>query len=331
MKYKIGDRVRIKSLDWYNENKTKYGNIKCGYMPFTSDMSIYCGAVLTICDVNEEFSYYHMKECKYDFTDEMIKGLVEEETQPKFKVGDRVITNKGYIGKFEGWVSDYQVRVLFEESGCNVVIHPKDLKLAEESDDFEKMYIESEKRYEEEYSKGEYCHKQSFKWGFQEGCDYAHENEKLEISLKDGYQFKDENGIVINATKIVLEKKRPKYPQTYEECCEIVKVEKKHTLEGEIIRKNNYKIDLLESFQKLLICRDAYWKIAGEEWGLKYPWHPKWDRTDIVHFIITYAAGAVYKDISIQLSYILAFPTEEMRDAFYEAFKELIESCKEFL
>lgn len=33
-------------------------------------------------------------------------------------------------------------------------------------------------------------------------------NEKLEITLKDGYQFKDENGNVINATKIVLEKKK---------------------------------------------------------------------------------------------------------------------------
>ena len=32
-------------------------------------------------------------------------------------------------------------------------------------------------------------------------------NEKLEITLKDGYQFKDENGNVINAKKIVLDKK----------------------------------------------------------------------------------------------------------------------------
>ena len=68
MKYKVGDKVRIKSIDWYNENKNKYGNINCGYMPFTSDMSIYCGAVLTICDIKEEFSFYHMKECEYMFS-----------------------------------------------------------------------------------------------------------------------------------------------------------------------------------------------------------------------------------------------------------------------
>ena len=27
LKYKIGDRVRIKSIDWYNENKDKNGYI----------------------------------------------------------------------------------------------------------------------------------------------------------------------------------------------------------------------------------------------------------------------------------------------------------------
>lgn len=49
-------------------------------------------------------------------------------------------------------------------------------------------------------------------------------NEKLEITLKDGYQFKDENGNVINATKIVLEKKKkePTYRpfKNKEECWE---------------------------------------------------------------------------------------------------------------
>ena len=48
-----------------------------------------------------------------------------------------------------------------------------DKNLFEISNDFETMYNESERIYNEEYSTGEYCHEQSFKWGFQEGFDFA--------------------------------------------------------------------------------------------------------------------------------------------------------------
>ena len=35
-----------------------------------------------------------------------------------------------------------------------------------------------DKRYLEEYSKGEYCHEQSFKWGFQEGVDWLEKQDE---------------------------------------------------------------------------------------------------------------------------------------------------------
>lgn len=37
---------------------------------------------------------------------------------------------------------------------------------------YEIEYQAAENKYESEYSKGEYCHKQSFLWGFQEGIEY---------------------------------------------------------------------------------------------------------------------------------------------------------------
>ena len=43
-----------------------------------------------------------------------------------------------------------------------------------------------------------------------------------EIKLPDGYIFKDENGNIIDTSKIVLEKKEKEYPKTYEECCKIL-------------------------------------------------------------------------------------------------------------
>ena len=71
----------------------------------------------------------------------------------------------------------------------------------------------------------------------------------------EGYIVKDENGNVINATKIVLEKKKKEYPKTYEECLEIMGVKISDCyIQG-------YKAPLFEDLQQLLICRDAYWKI----------------------------------------------------------------------
>lgn len=160
-------------------------------------------------------------------------------------------------------------------------------------------------------------------------------SEKLEIILNDGYQFKDENGNVINATKIVVEKKKKEYPKTYEECCKELNIAVRdldildNMLDTiEIIYYKNLD-RLLNSFRKLLICRDAYWKIAEAEMGLGKPWKPDWEENSTKSVITTFRNAITKFDTKEQ--YTFAFPTAEMRDAFYENFKELIESCKEFL
>ena len=266
MRFKVGDRVQIKRIDWYNENKDKSGFICFDHANFIPEMSRYCGEILTINQVVEEYEHYRVSECAFSWTDEMIEGLVEEE-----------------------------------------------------------VFIKANDIYNEEYSKGEYCHEQSFKWGFQEGYNYSHENDKLEISLKEGYQFKDENGNIINATKIVLEKKKKEYPKTYEECCKVLGVGE----DGRLYTKG-YKASLIQNFQKLLICRDAYWKIAGEEMGLGKPWEPNEADYVIGRYCIFVHRGNIICSTPAE-DCPLTFPTAEMRDAFYENFKELIEIVKELL
>ena len=145
------------------------------------------------------------------------------------------------------------------------------------------------------------------------------------LPCPDGYIFKDENGNVINATKIVLEKKKKEYPKTYKECREILKKQADVTY--------GYKKDVLHSFQKLLVCRDAYWKIAGEEMGLGKPWEPDWDDDEWPDMYYISCDG---KHLAKEKGYpccnmILIFPTPEMRDAFKENFDPDIEFCKEFL
>lgn len=71
LKYKVGDRVRIKSIDWYNENKNRFGEICCSITVFVSTMKKYCGQIMTISQVENQ--YYKMKEdTNWKWTDEMI-------------------------------------------------------------------------------------------------------------------------------------------------------------------------------------------------------------------------------------------------------------------
>ena len=54
MKHKVGDKVRIKPKEWYEENKDEFGEIdSCG---FTEMMQHYCGKVATIVDM-DDYSY----------------------------------------------------------------------------------------------------------------------------------------------------------------------------------------------------------------------------------------------------------------------------------
>ena len=148
------------------------------------------------------------------------------------------------------------------------------------------------------------------------------------FELPEGYQFVDENGNVINAQKIVLEKKKKEYPKTYDECYRMMNIDT-----GFLVTSYDldfWKGDLLTSLQKLLVCRDAYWKIAGEEMGLGKPWEPDWN-DDTAKYSIYTIKGVLTKAISCYDGAIFAFPTEEMRDAFKENFDPDIKICKEFL
>ena len=114
-------------------------------------------------------------------------------------------------------------------------------------------------------------------------------------------------------------KKKPKYPETYVECAKILDCFSALHIDG-------YKNELFEKLQELLICRDAYWKIAGEQMGLGKNWNPCGAKD---RYIIRRCGDKILKGYNI--SCVLEFPSAKMRDAFYENFKELIETVKELL
>ena len=54
MKYKVGDKVRVKSLEWYDINYADGGFTIDGNW-FDADMSVFCGKVANIKSVSHDF------------------------------------------------------------------------------------------------------------------------------------------------------------------------------------------------------------------------------------------------------------------------------------
>ena len=248
MKYKVGDRVRIKNIDWYNKYKNKYGNIDYGCeteILFTSEMSSFCGQVVTITRVQYigGVRFYRLIEDKgvYTWIDGMFKGLAEDETKNNNDMEEKET--------LLGWVK--------ENDSLRLVPH-KDYEIKHDGDNF------------------------------------------------------------------YLVKKKKEYPKTYEKCCRILNINTDCSIRG-------YKVGLLSFFQMLLICRDAYWKIAGEKMGLGKPWEPDWrERRYIIYRNQDDIIGG-YREAGCVEHHIFEFPTSEMRDAFKENFDTNLEICKEFL
>lgn len=117
------------------------------------------------------------------------------------------------------------------------------------------------------------------------------------------------------------------YPKTFAQCKETLSF--KDTA-GYCCTLSFKYSPLVKRLDRLLICRDAYWKIAGELIGLDESWEPNWH--DSLNKFCIFSQNNIIMTKSFQShNHILAFPTEEMRDTFYENFKDLIEQCKELL
>lgn len=141
--------------------------------------------------------------------------------------------------------------------------------------------------------------------------DFARaEKDRIELFVGNEFEIIQEDG------KWFAIRKQPKYPKTYEECCKILQTT--HT------EWNGYLGEVLVPFQKLLICRNAYWMIAGG-------WKPDWKKADERKYCIVNTEGNITNWVQKTTNKILAFPTEEMRDAFKENFDGDIDACKEFL
>ena len=140
---------------------------------------------------------------------------------------------------------------------------------------------------------------------------------ECKIALPEGYQFVDREGNIIDTSVIMVTKKEVEYPKDYDGCCNVLDDDEKMSLEK------------MNELRKLVNARNAYWKIYGEANCLGGSWKPDWE--DGCYVIFTKGDGTIERDLQFGLNAILAFPTEELRDMFYERFESEIKFCKELL
>lgn len=147
--------------------------------------------------------------------------------------------------------------------------------------------------------------------------------DEVEIVLGDRFELKIADG------KYYAVRKKPTYPTTYADCCKVIGCRVIIGFTGLDDEEEN----LYGKFITLKRCRDTYWKIAGEELGLGKPWEPKNELStrNKIYDMRTYCNNIEKGCTEYPTNRLLSFPTEEMRNTFYNNFKNLIESCKELL
>ena len=271
-----------------------------------------------------------------------------------YKVGDKVnawVNHEHFSGpRAELEVAEIK-SMRWNSARCEVAYRMKDQTgefyksdIKGKVDDNEENLFHTTNEYEEIVEK-------SFQGGYEKCKSEMNMNDNnvdltLKIStcyvLPDGYHFADENGNVIDAKKIQLVKNTPYYPKSYDECCDVLSMEYAtyYNLRYFTYEPGYYEYttadklcslqDKLNILGKLIICRNAYWKIAGEYLELDKPWEPDFSDDSPKYNIFKYENKITLSDNNWS-NRILVFPTLEMRNAFYENFKDLIEQCKELL
>ena len=139
-------------------------------------------------------------------------------------------------------------------------------------------------------------------------------NEKMKeetksLPIPEGWEFAGyENG------EVKIRKVEPELPTDYEKALGAVKVSEIRSM---LVPSGMY--GAVSALCKLLIYRNAWWQKLG--------WKPKAGER-MYSITPMFDKGEIVKG---NKSFILSFPTEEVRDKFAEIFKDLIEEAKELL
>ena len=244
---------------------------------------------------NQKIAFVESKYCSMLFGREAFT-LEEFEALYPYKLRDKVLY-KGNVHWIRGmlWTGD-EIRYKINYSDGFILTNLKVTDL--------KPYIEEDKETSPDKAKAPALEGQDYSEG---RCGYK---------IPKGFEFEK-----VENNEIILKPKKKAFPKTYKECCEVIGISR-HDVEIDLPQP--YQQNMFNLF-KLLIFRDAYWKLADE-------WKPVHQSgKDNTFYTINRFNNEIIKSKTSHRHSLLEFSTAEMRDTFYENFENLINECKELL
>lgn len=120
MKYKVGDKVRINSKEWFEARSRNIKN--CASSGVYNLIANMAGKIVTVKEVKAKLGIYEVKETPALFTEEMIEGLVE----------DKPALSESLLQDIANVIKNHNMGVQVNESEGKLIIEP--LKVEEEED-----------------------------------------------------------------------------------------------------------------------------------------------------------------------------------------------------
>ena len=316
MDYKIGDTIRIKPIEWYEDNKDENGIVVCypQFYTFVKSMNKYCGKNAVITSISDETYRIDIDSGTFYWTDEMFE---EKFDFKNLKIGDTFnLDGKEYIVK-QGVGCDL---CAFNHSvKCNERNLPK-CSFTFRKDKKSVIFVEVKNKTMD--SKEERDVKINFstakKW-------YNGNNENLKTIALQAFT--------------VDELEDSKLPKSWGEfCAKSSKGGKEYFIDynSQIIstgdfctRDSNTDRNVLPNKADaegiLALCqltqlRDCY----------RQGWKPDWEDSTS-KYIIDYGSNELRVSYYMHSNCFLSFQSTEIRDKFLNNFRDLIEQAKEYI
>lgn len=155
----------------------------------------------------------------------------------------------------------------------------------------------------------------------------------ITFNIPKGYVIDKENS---TADNIVLKLVEPSRPKTWKEYCEKMKGKSSYVFvdsTNKVCSSRFIGEPFLAQFEDKEDAEAfaAYSKLLKLRKNWIGNWKPKWANDYQKKYIICNYSDIVAKDTMITASHGLSFPTQEMRDEFFDCFKDYLEQAKNLI